>query len=270
MVEKRPIDTYFDQQKEIPGQTFALFGPAGSGKKAFCYSLAKRLLDTTKEDHPDLITFKPQGKLALHSINEMRRLSDEARRKPHVANYVIIVVEEAEKMLPASANALLKTFEEPHQQCLIFLLSSESSRLLPTLLSRCKKFYLQNPNTLTEHPSIPLIHDLLSKPPANFALLKEQIQAIVKTIETKKEKPKSAKSDLSPYQKEQIEKNQDGEEAVQYQQDCHNLLEAILLWHQKQPSLPYALQCVEEANTALKRQLPLQHTLESLFLKLKR
>ncbi len=54
----------------------------------------------------------------------------------------ILVVYLAEQMNINAQNALLKTLEEPFEKTLIFLLSENPSKLLPTILSRCQKVYL--------------------------------------------------------------------------------------------------------------------------------
>lgn len=267
MVEKRVIEDYFDrllEQEKIPGQTFALLGPEGSGKRSFCRTLAERLLQSTKGDHPDLLIFRPQGKQALHAIQEMRRLSDEARRRPHLARYVVIIVEEADKMPLASSNALLKTFEEPSDSCLIFLISSRPERLLPTLLSRCTKIYFSTPISNDENPPfITLALDLLASPVKDFLTLKERIQSIVKAIEERPAKPKMPSQELTPQQRELFEKMEEGAESLQLAQDCQRLFAALL-----KATGPDRLPLIEGAALSLERQLPLQHALESLFLQL--
>lgn len=61
----------------------------------------------------------------------------------------ILVVSLAENMNVNAQNAFLKTLEEPFEKTLIFLLTENPARLLPTILSRCQKIYL-NPMTVNE------------------------------------------------------------------------------------------------------------------------
>ena len=61
----------------------------------------------------------------------------------------ILVISLAEQMNPNAQNALLKTLEEPFEKTLIFLLSENPAKLLPTILSRCQKIYL-HPVSLPE------------------------------------------------------------------------------------------------------------------------
>jgi len=54
----------------------------------------------------------------------------------------ILAISLAEQMNINAQNALLKTLEEPFDKTLIFLLSENPAKLLPTILSRCQKVYL--------------------------------------------------------------------------------------------------------------------------------
>lgn len=264
MVKNQIVEDYFDRLLEkgpIPGQTFAFFGEVDALN--FCHALAHRLIESTRPDHPDLVLFKPQGKQALHTIQEMRRLSDEAKRRPHLAPYVVIIVEEADRMMPTSSNALLKTFEEPHPQCLIFLTTSKPERLLPTLLSRCTKLNFPKASSNDTPHHVTLALDLLNSMPDTIFALKERIQQIVKAIEEKSDKKIKAPSDLTAHQKEHFEKSQEGADSLFVQQESQRVLLALLTQVGEE-----ALPLFEKAHAALERQLPLQHALESLYIQL--
>ncbi len=51
----------------------------------------------------------------------------------------ICIVDSVDELNPNGANALLKILEEPPQRSLFFLVSHAPARLLPTILSRCRK-----------------------------------------------------------------------------------------------------------------------------------
>ena len=80
-------------------------------------------------------------------IEQIRQLADFMNISTHRQGLRVVVLYPAEALnLPAS-NALLKTLEEPPPGT-VFLLSSNSlDRLLPTILSRCRKFALPMPDT---------------------------------------------------------------------------------------------------------------------------
>ncbi len=132
------------------GHSLLFAGREGIGKGLFALVLATELLGGEGQrqrieegKHPDLHVYRPEGKLAMHSIDTMRSFSDEIYLPPNEARYKVFILHDADRMLPTSANALLKTFEEPAPQTLIILLSSNPQAILPTVLSRCRRLYFQ-------------------------------------------------------------------------------------------------------------------------------
>jgi DNA polymerase III subunit delta' len=75
-------------------------------------------------------------------VNEVRRLKeffgltagDDGRR--------VVIVDAADEMNTAAANALLKLLEEPPAGAVLLLISHQPSRLLPTIRSRCRELRL--------------------------------------------------------------------------------------------------------------------------------
>lgn len=120
------------------GNSLLFTGPDGVGKSLVAGALATLILGSEK--HPDLHHYFPEGKLGLHNINVMRQFCQDVYMAPYKGNKKIFILHEAERMLPYSANALLKTFEEPLEDALIILLTSHPNTLLPTILSRCCTF----------------------------------------------------------------------------------------------------------------------------------
>lgn len=55
----------------------------------------------------------------------------------------VCVVDTVDELNPNAANALLKVLEEPPQRSLFLLVSNAPARLLPTILSRCRKLLLR-------------------------------------------------------------------------------------------------------------------------------
>ncbi|TXI41920.1 MAG: DNA polymerase III subunit delta' [Nitrosomonas sp.] len=132
------------------GHSLLFAGRDGIGKGLFAMTLATELLGGEAQRqrieqgrHPDVHVYRPEGKLAMHSIDTMRSFSDEIYLPPNEAPYKVFIVHDADRMLPTSANALLKTFEEPAPRTLIILLSGSPQAILPTVLSRCRKLYFQ-------------------------------------------------------------------------------------------------------------------------------
>ncbi len=60
-----------------------------------------------------------------------------------VEGWRICIVDTVDELNPNAANALLKILEEPPQQSLFLLVSHAPARVLPTILSRCRKLTLR-------------------------------------------------------------------------------------------------------------------------------
>ncbi len=71
-------------------------------------------------------------------IDAIRSLESESNFRPYEAKARFFIIDEAEKMNDAAANALLKTLEEPSTTSHIFLLTSRPNSLLQTIRSRCQ------------------------------------------------------------------------------------------------------------------------------------
>lgn len=141
-------------QRGKVGNSLLFAGPDGIGKSLFAEAFAKLLLcqndfkgshrqKIESGNHPDIHMYRPEGKVGMHSIASMRQFSEEVYLAPFEAQWKVFIIHEADRMLPYSANALLKTFEEPAPDAVIILLSSSPSALLPTVLSRCRTLHFQ-------------------------------------------------------------------------------------------------------------------------------
>lgn len=91
---------------------------------------------TAAMEHPDLTWIKPEKNLLR--IEQIRELQETICLTPQRSAYRIIVIEAADKMNAASANALLKSLEEPVKHSLMILTAQQVGTLLPTILSRCQ------------------------------------------------------------------------------------------------------------------------------------
>ena len=80
-------------------------------------------------------------------IEQVRSLAGFMNVSTHRSGLRVVLLYPAEALNSASANALLKTLEEPPPGTLFILVSHRPDRLLPTILSRCRKFPLSLPPT---------------------------------------------------------------------------------------------------------------------------
>ncbi|WYL96930.1 MAG: DNA polymerase III subunit delta' [Gloeotrichia echinulata IR180] len=83
-------------------------------------------------------------------LEQIREITQFLGRPPMEAPRNVVVVQQAETMAEAAANALLKTLEEPGQATLILIAPTPES-ILPTLVSRCQRipFYRLDASALT-------------------------------------------------------------------------------------------------------------------------
>jgi DNA polymerase III subunit delta' len=87
-------------------------------------------------DHPDVgIVIAPKRVLR---VQQMRQIEREANFRPFEGKARVFLIDEADKLNDASANALLKILEEPPPSSYIILLTSRPAMLLPTIRSRCQ------------------------------------------------------------------------------------------------------------------------------------
>lgn len=119
--------------------TLLLTGPKEANLIEAALRLATSLFGEPAHQHPDLHRYVPDTTAGLHSIEAMRRLIEEVYMAPFRAPAKVFIIEDAERMLPTSSNALLKTLEEPSLHCYILLLTPLEDALLPTIISRCRK-----------------------------------------------------------------------------------------------------------------------------------
>jgi DNA polymerase-3 subunit delta' len=87
-------------------------------------------------DHPDVgLVVAPKRVLR---VEQMRQIEKEANFRPFEGKARVFLIDEADKLNDASANALLKVLEEPPRTSYLILITSRPAMLLPTILSRCQ------------------------------------------------------------------------------------------------------------------------------------
>ncbi len=106
-------------------------------------NLARELLHGL-DNHPDFHEYRPQGKADLHPIESIHHFTQEMYKPPYQSRHKFFLFHEAHKMSPFSANALLKTLEEPASDAYVFLVAPHKSLLLPTIVSRASLYQFQN------------------------------------------------------------------------------------------------------------------------------
>jgi hypothetical protein len=98
------------------------------------------LLTQSEAGHPDVNWLKPEGKLHLIKIDQVREVIEFLSKSAQQGGYKVIVFENAEGLNIAAQNALLKSLEEPSANSLLVLQTTYPHLLLPTIKSRCQIF----------------------------------------------------------------------------------------------------------------------------------
>lgn len=136
-------------------------GPDGVGKALTAQALAEALLcdqpvggdacgecgacqRSHKRQHPDLHVVergrkKDGSREQQIKIDQIRALQQALSYKAYEGRRRIVILLDAHAMNPATANALLKTLEEPGADTHFVLVSAAPHLLLPTIISRCQR-----------------------------------------------------------------------------------------------------------------------------------
>ncbi len=150
-------------------------GPRGVGKATLAWRIARFLLATPDEDGgglfgapppPTSLDISPDHPVAHRTaalsdpglclirrpwdpkterlrqeitVDEIRRLKRFFELSATDGGRRVVIVDAADEMNVSAANALLKLLEEPPPRATLLLVSHQPSRLLPTILSRCRR-----------------------------------------------------------------------------------------------------------------------------------
>lgn len=181
---------------------FIISGPSGVGKATFAYRVARYLFaggsNATGDErslhipssepvfrrvasggHADLLTLKrPYDEKTKRfkrdlTVEEMRRIGPFFGKKAAEGGWRIAIIDTADDMNIAAANAVLKTLEEPPDRSLIMLVANAPGRLLPTIRSRCQSLAL---HPLSDENVMRAIQSVQADDP--LALGEEEIAAV--------------------------------------------------------------------------------------------
>ncbi len=137
-------------------------GPAGVGKRLLAGWLVKRLLCLDSDGvepcgscrscqlieagtHPDLFQVGLEEERSQILVDQIRRLAAGLVLTPGVGQYRVGLIDGAELMNQAAANALLKTLEEPSPGVWLVLVSDQPALLPATIRSRCQAVAVRPP-----------------------------------------------------------------------------------------------------------------------------
>ncbi|HLG49927.1 MAG TPA: DNA polymerase III subunit delta' [Reyranella sp.] len=131
----------------LAGQAGGLFG-AGDSLEVAHEAPGRSLIDA--RSHPDLFhlrrTLDPNAREARIrneiAVADVRELGSFMHMTPAMGDWRVAIVDAADEMNIASANAVLKILEEPPPNSLLLMVAHAPGRLLPTIRSRCRRLAL--------------------------------------------------------------------------------------------------------------------------------
>lgn len=158
------------QQQRLP-HALLLLGPRDIGKSAFAWGVAKYLYCNKLRSkpasfvrlavdacdcsgcrrleegvHPDFFQLQPEEAGQVIKIEQIRDLIETLEQTGQRRGYRVVIIQPAESMNQAAANALLKTLEEPTKHLVFILICDQISALPATIVSRCQKLYFTPPS----------------------------------------------------------------------------------------------------------------------------
>lgn len=287
-------------------------GPEGIGKHLLALYLAQHLLkekDISRLKrclHPDLYDIYPDSKTGNHSIESIRLLNENVFKSPFEAKVKVFIINAAERMQAAAANAFLKTLEEPNEDSYLFLISDGSDEFLPTILSRCTRLSFsplssQELEIILKQKEINYSFSLL---PLAQGSVKRAIEIssdtrrefLLKILSKENIVDFGDLSDSLVHLEELFDKEEKEEDFLNLTRKTEEILSYILMWYRdlhllksgkndkfyfsdqlsllkKQdlfnlPSMELIFEAVEKARLGLKRNIKLKVCLEQLLLRI--
>ncbi len=124
-------------QKKL-GQALLFCGPRGVGKTTCARILARTINFSQGEKLDYSFNIFELDAASNRSVDDIRNLNEQVRVPPRIGNFKIYIIDEAHMLTTEAFNAFLKTLEEPPKHVVFILATTEKSKILPTVLSRCQ------------------------------------------------------------------------------------------------------------------------------------
>ena len=135
--------------KGEPSHAYLFHGPKGVGKYDAALKFAAALCCETggcgecpscekaaRGVHPDIDTIAPVG--AFITVDQVREINRNLNLRPHESKARVFIINGADRFNAESANAFLKSLEEPPPFVFFLLIADRLDKLIPTIVSRCQ------------------------------------------------------------------------------------------------------------------------------------
>ena len=193
----------------------------------------ERCRRVTERIESDIHWVFPEKKSRIISAEQIReKLIHEVTQTSLAGGWKVGVLVGADRLNEASANAFLKTLEEPPEKTLFVLLSDAPQQLLPTILSRCQRIDLNAQRELAE-PWRSRVIETLSCPlwgkPLERLAMSNVLFSVLTDIKTKAEqlvKDESA-GDIKVEEDDEVF---DAKVSARYRELRNDFLQTLLRW----------------------------------------
>ncbi len=138
-------------QNDKLSHAYMFCGAQGAGMQDAAMGLACALASSTsrmknpqeialihENQHPDIRIFEPQGRDG-YLVEQVREIMSQAELAPVMCGWKVYIIHDAHRLNSKTANALLKTIEEPPAHTLFIFIAPAVDAVLPTIASRCQQ-----------------------------------------------------------------------------------------------------------------------------------
>ncbi|MDU8970615.1 MAG: DNA polymerase III subunit gamma/tau [Streptococcus sp.] len=154
-------------EQEKISHAYLFSGPRGTGKTSVAKIFAKAMncpnqVDGEPCNHCYICQAVTEGSLedviemdaaSNNGVDEIREIRDKSTYAPSLARYKVYIIDEVHMLSTGAFNALLKTLEEPTQNVVFILATTELHKIPATILSRVQRFEFKSIKTqdIKEH-----------------------------------------------------------------------------------------------------------------------
>jgi len=124
-------------------QTINCLSPKGHGDSRDACGTCAVCTRIGRGVHPDVLIVD-SGDSGSIKVDQIRDVIDRAVFRPFEGRRRVVIIDNADTMIAASQNALLKTLEEPPPSSIFILVTTRPDMLLPTVQSRCPRLRFQS------------------------------------------------------------------------------------------------------------------------------